>query len=285
MRISLRTWSLLLLITLILVSSTPGFSQRRSSSATRSSSTRTSKPTRTTSPREVSVRGYYRRDGTYVAPHKRTAADGNFYNNWSTYGNVNPYTGKPGTKRQPPAGYGEDVWVDGYYRSDGTYVRGHYRSAPDGDPSNNYSYESGTSTYTSSSYEEADRRLRQNAAAQLRELGYDVNWQNHSYYQLADMELRIRQAQRLRALGITSDWRQHTVYEMSDWEIRIRQAKRLADLGLSVNWRDHTYYEMSDWELRISAAKELERLGATVDWRQFTYFQLWEIRRSIQKRP
>ena len=24
-----------------------------------------------------------------------------------------------------------DVWVDGYFRSDGTYVQGHYRSSPD----------------------------------------------------------------------------------------------------------------------------------------------------------
>lgn len=31
-----------------------------------------------------------------------------------------------------------DVHVDGYTRSDGTYVNEHYRSAPDGDPYNNY---------------------------------------------------------------------------------------------------------------------------------------------------
>ena len=31
-----------------------------------------------------------------------------------------------------------DVYVDGYYRSDGTYVRPHIRSAPDGIRSNNY---------------------------------------------------------------------------------------------------------------------------------------------------
>ena len=47
---------------------------------------------------EVSVSGYFRRDGTWVAPHKRTSPDGNFDNNWSTRGNVNPYTGVPGTK-------------------------------------------------------------------------------------------------------------------------------------------------------------------------------------------
>ena len=48
---------------------------------------------------DVSVRGYYRSNGTYVQPHYRSNPDGNFGNNWSTYGNVNPYTGKTGTKR------------------------------------------------------------------------------------------------------------------------------------------------------------------------------------------
>src|SRR5690242_11556610 len=51
----------------------------------------------------VSVKGYYRKDGTYVQPHKRSAPDGNFDNNWSTKGNVNPYTGKPGTLTKPPS--------------------------------------------------------------------------------------------------------------------------------------------------------------------------------------
>jgi tetratricopeptide (TPR) repeat protein len=49
----------------------------------------------------VSVRGYYRSNGTYVQPHMRSAPDGVFSNNWSTKGNVNPYTGVPGTKVAP----------------------------------------------------------------------------------------------------------------------------------------------------------------------------------------
>ena len=49
----------------------------------------------------VSVRGYYRSNGTYVSPHMRSSPDGNFNNNWSTVGNVNPYTGKSGTKKSP----------------------------------------------------------------------------------------------------------------------------------------------------------------------------------------
>ena len=48
---------------------------------------------------DVSVRGYYRPNGTYVQPHYRSNPDGNVYNNWSTYPNVNPYTGRTGTKR------------------------------------------------------------------------------------------------------------------------------------------------------------------------------------------
>jgi hypothetical protein len=44
------------------------------------------------------VRGYTRRDGTYVRPHMRSAPDGNSYNNWSTKGNVNPYTGQEETR-------------------------------------------------------------------------------------------------------------------------------------------------------------------------------------------
>jgi hypothetical protein len=52
------------------------------------------------------VEGYFRRDGTYVRGHYRTNPDGSFWNNWSSQGNVNPQTGKVGSKRPPaiPAG-------------------------------------------------------------------------------------------------------------------------------------------------------------------------------------
>ncbi len=48
---------------------------------------------------DVWVRGYYRNNGTYVAPHYRSNPDGNCRNNWSTYPNINPYTGRRGYKR------------------------------------------------------------------------------------------------------------------------------------------------------------------------------------------
>lgn len=43
------------------------------------------------------VNGYYRQNGTYVQPYMRTAPDGNPFNNYSTQGNINPYTGAVGT--------------------------------------------------------------------------------------------------------------------------------------------------------------------------------------------
>lgn len=47
---------------------------------------------------DVYNQGYTRKDGTYVQPHYQTAPDRNPYNNYSTQGNTNPYTGREGTR-------------------------------------------------------------------------------------------------------------------------------------------------------------------------------------------
>jgi hypothetical protein len=47
------------------------------------------------------VRGYIRSNGTYVSGYHRSSPDHNFYNNWSTYPNINPYTGRTGTRLTP----------------------------------------------------------------------------------------------------------------------------------------------------------------------------------------
>lgn len=45
----------------------------------------------------VNVKGYRRKDGTYVRPHVRSDPDGSPYNNFSYPGNYNPNTGKAST--------------------------------------------------------------------------------------------------------------------------------------------------------------------------------------------
>lgn len=59
------------------------------------------------------VRGHTRSDGTYVQPHYRTNPNSSAYDNYSTKGNVNPYTGEQGTvdpyKTQQPS-YGNSLY-------------------------------------------------------------------------------------------------------------------------------------------------------------------------------
>jgi hypothetical protein len=47
--------------------------------------------------RDTYVHGYTRANGTYVQPYYRTAPNGTKLDNYSTIGNVNPYTGQAGT--------------------------------------------------------------------------------------------------------------------------------------------------------------------------------------------
>src|SRR5262249_15701056 len=52
------------------------------------------------------VRPYYNHNGTFVSGHYQTNPDGNIYNNWRTYPNINPFTGQQGTLHTMPRGYG-----------------------------------------------------------------------------------------------------------------------------------------------------------------------------------
>ena len=81
---------------------------------------------------QVKVKGYYRKDGTYVRPHYRSNPDGNPYNNWSYPGNTNPYTGKTATGNP-------DTYLKNYY----------YRSSSNSS-SSSYTYPSSTYAYPSS---------------------------------------------------------------------------------------------------------------------------------------
>jgi hypothetical protein len=62
---------------------------------------------------QVKVKGYYRKNGTYVQPHYRSNPDGNPYNNYSYPGNVNPYTGKV-------ASGNPDTYLNNYYNRNTT---------------------------------------------------------------------------------------------------------------------------------------------------------------------
>lgn len=52
-----------------------------------------------TSLADTYVQGYARSDGTYVQGYMRSSPDSHKYNNYSSEGNSNPYTGEKGTQR------------------------------------------------------------------------------------------------------------------------------------------------------------------------------------------
>jgi hypothetical protein len=56
---------------------------------------------------DVFVNGYFRRNGSYIPPHFRTTPNNSLFDNYSTRGNYNPYTGKPG-------------WIDPYSKLSST---------------------------------------------------------------------------------------------------------------------------------------------------------------------
>jgi len=58
------------------------------------------KGTKVSSGRDHSVSGHVTKNGTYVAPHRATNPNGTKNDNYSTKSNINPYTGKAGTKKR-----------------------------------------------------------------------------------------------------------------------------------------------------------------------------------------
>jgi hypothetical protein len=82
-------------------------------------------------PKTVFVNGYSRKDGTYVKSHYRSLPNPTVAPQVDTPRLV-PFVAENGSYYGQPNQYGvpKTVPVQGYFRKDGTYVRGHYRSAP-----------------------------------------------------------------------------------------------------------------------------------------------------------
>jgi hypothetical protein len=74
------------------------------------------------------VNGYFKKDGTYVDGYYRSRPNSTNTDNYSTQGNVNPYTGKSGTRARDYSlesqdyGAGKDIQTGPrggrYYRND-----------------------------------------------------------------------------------------------------------------------------------------------------------------------
>jgi hypothetical protein len=94
----------------------------------------------------TNVKPHIRKDGTFVQGHQRSTPNNTKADNYSTSGNINPYTGSSGTQDPyPMPSYGtgptstytapsynapKTTTVRPYVRKDGTVVQGYSRSSP-----------------------------------------------------------------------------------------------------------------------------------------------------------
>ncbi len=74
---------------------------------------------------QTHVQGYYRSNGTYVQGHYRTLPNSTVLDNWSMKGNINPYTGKEGTKYPSNSSY-QKYSPSNMYPSSSNYISATY---------------------------------------------------------------------------------------------------------------------------------------------------------------
>ena len=59
--------------------------------------------------------GHFKKNGTYVKGHMKSSPNATVIDNFSTYGNKNPYTGKAGTKHYNFGSYkGNNIYKNSY---------------------------------------------------------------------------------------------------------------------------------------------------------------------------
>jgi hypothetical protein len=234
-------------------------------------------------PAQQRVGGSTRSDGTVVAPYTRGGSSAAGTGAGADYGSgagagfeASTYVVQPNPRgeyvyirggRYPVRSL---VYVGGYFRKDGTYVRPHYRTKADGILENNISYrpkaqatlgdsslaapkpvalkdETSIEPFPPASPQEQAARTR--AAQVLRDLGYPVDWQRHSASELALAEAPARKAAFLRTTyGVDLDWRVVPFPQLVEAECALAEVERLEKRGVPVsNWEDYSCDYLRRW--------------------------------------
>lgn len=228
----------------------------------------------------VHVKGYTKKDGTYVTPHYRSSPNGTKSDNWSTKGNVNPYTGKAGTKS---SGAGSGASYDPALRSSAPVST----AAPSASTPRPPQAGAVAATSPKASLEApvgGSDKLRISKAEHIHELGYEVDWHKYSASQLTDMEIKAEKAKHLTTLGYPQDWESLSLAEMDDREKRIETAVALKKRGVAVDWQKSSQSELADVQARVSAAERLGRDGKIVDWQKYSASQLSAMEAEMARR-
>jgi hypothetical protein len=155
---------------------------------------------------QVKVKGYYRKNGTYVKPHYRSSPDSNPYNNYSFPGNTNPYTGKKATGNP-------DTYLDNYYN----------KSTTKSSPRSTYSSESNSNynrTYNTEKYSYSEPKINK--------VSYTTNYVNA-------ISLNVRS-------GPSTDYSKTSSISYAN-EVRI--IKTYSNGWKKIEYKDNSYYPVT----------------------------------------
>ncbi|ABP60020.1 hypothetical protein Ent638_1339 [Enterobacter sp. 638] len=177
----------------------------------------------------VHVNGYFRSNGTYVQPHYRSAPDHNFYNNWSTKGNTNPYTGKIGTKESPTNSYS--------YQHSGTVTNTLSGSSPNqkNSPSQRSFSPAKQYPYTGENYMEIQKRNDVQRALYWKKKGYNFD-PNYTTSFMMDQKVKdIERARYWKSQGYDFDANYTTSFMMDQKVKDIQRANYWKNKGYNFN--------------------------------------------------
>ena len=147
----------LVAVVLLLGPAGTSFARKSAGSSSSSSHSTSGRHSTSTSPApKVHVRGYARKDGTYVAPHERSVRGNGIPKGGSSHGSTTPHLAIPDNGHQDFGGGRSaspvpQVHVRGYLRKDGTYVAPHERSIPGSGTSEGSSSRGSTNPHLTSS--------------------------------------------------------------------------------------------------------------------------------------
>lgn len=232
--------------------------------------------------KDTYVSGYFRKNGTYVQSHYRSAPDGDVSNNWSTRGNVNPYTGQMGTRDYGSTGLdfsgGSGTGFGSYSQSSSVPYLGGY-SQPTGSGLGNYSQSSGSSIgnysgstpFSGSGYRVPSSSSGFGAVNTSSPMGSSASADSGVS---GDAGERMIIAGRLMKLGLNVDWQKHSLAQLQDLEARVGVSNRLQKIGEDVPWQHKSLSELLDIQGRIDAAKRLQASGKSVDWKTMSLGEL-----------
>lgn len=221
----------------------------------------------------VHVSGYVTRNGTYVAPHYRSAPDGVFSNNWSTLGNVNPYTGAPGTKTAPSgynSGYGavqpsgtvptSTGQPDAVYAAPADHTRqgGVTTSLPDRQATSTRAVVS-----RPMSYHEQQQLLNEGRARYWNARGYNFDPASMTAYSMDQKVRDIERASYWRQRGFDFDPSFMSAYSMD---------QKVRDIERSAYWKQQRGFQFdASYMSAYSMDQKVRDIDRAAYWRQRGY--------------